>query len=439
MERLNFCNTYKQKNINSEDNLTRLFFVLMRFSSHTANLFYEYCYSEYINSIEHAYNSELPEFKNLFHNDVKIFCQKGNPVINSEFLLSVLITDEKLNYSPIASNREEGISAVYDGLIQCGNELTLIIENKPNSRDVRNEQLSPSRENLDPVTKIIENVVVLEWKEILKRLNRMAQNNSLPDFEIMMINDFIDFIDEHFGILNPYDKYDLCKNNEPLLRKRSQNILASLVKDDKKELVSEHKGWGASIDISCEFNEIREIGLIAHPNPTDKSWKLELAVLFGQTGGQAKNLYLNKINLNYFYNTKWLIEAGFFITSVNSIFKVFYKSANLDNYVNYWCKNPDKIKSVPRDSVKSMINELEQKGIIINGKDKQEAMENKFFAKDYKLAFISPGVNLKYVIPDKEAIKMDSENEIQGFLKEKIYEAFNLIGGQKEKLGRIFK
>lgn len=439
MERLNYCNTYKQKNINNEDNLTRLFFVLMRFSSHAANLFYEYCFSEYINSLEDTYNSELPEFKNLFNKDVKIFCQKGNPVINSEFLLSVLITNEKLNYFPKASKREEGISAVYDGLIQCGNELTLIIENKPSSRDVRSEQLSPGRENLDPATRIIENVVVLEWKEILKRLNRMAQNNSLPDFETMMINDFIDFIDEHFGILNPYDKYDLCRNNEMLLRKRSQNILASIVKDDKKELVSEHKGWGASIDISCEFNEIREIGLIAHPKPNDRSWELELAVLFGQTGGQAKNLYLNKINLNYFDKTNWLIEAGFFISSVNSVFKVFYKSANLNNYVDYWYKNLNKIKSVPKDSVKSLIMELEQKGIIINGKDEQETMENKFFAKDYKLAYISPGINLKYIISDKDAIDMDSKNEIQGFLKKKIYEAFNLIGGQKEKLDRIFR
>lgn len=437
MDRLNYFNINVNKQSHHEDNLTRAFMAVLRFSFNAANLFYNYCYSEYVRT--KANDIELPELAELFDENTVFECQRGNPLIDSQFLLSVLITDKHIQSVPRV-HREVRPNAVYDGIITYGNKLTLIIENKPSASDVREDQLCPASENLAEGTKVLENPVVLQWKEIVKKLNKLIQNPSVPKFEKTIIEDFFSLIDEAFGYLNPFDNYSQCKGNLDLLERRTLNILRGLVKVDKAEQVRKHQNWGPSIYLNegvKEFSEINEIGLIAHTYE-DKSWELELAILYGQTGGQAKSLYLHDLNLNFSQDTTWKVGAGMFLQGFHGK-KVFFETENLDKYILYWKANSSKIRKTPKDNVAKFLEELSKEEIIIYDDAKRQDVNQKFLSKGFNFAIISPGINLKYIIKEKDAIAMDSKNEMQRFLKVKIYEAFNLIGGQKEKLNRIFR
>lgn len=439
MDRLNYFNINVNKQSHYEDNLTRAFMAVLRFSFNAANLFYNYCYSEYVRAKDNAI--ELPELAELFDENTVFECQRGNPLIDSQYLLSVLITDKHIQSVPKV-HREVRPNAVYDGMITYGNKLTLIIENKPSATDVREDQLSPASENLDEGTRVLENPVVLQWKEIIKKLNKLIQNPSVPKFERTIIEDFFSLIDEAFDYLNPFDNYSQCKGNLDLLERRTLNILRGLVKVDKAEQVRKHQNWGPSIYLNegvKEFSEINEIGLIVHTNQIDKSWELEIAVLFGQTTIQARNLYHTILNIDYFTNqNSWVLEAGMFVQGFRGQ-KVFFHTANVEKYVEYWKINKETIKQIPRDNLESFLHNLSLENIINFDSSKSNELQSNFFKHRYKSAIISPGINLKYFISYKDAIKMDSNNDMQRFLKEKIYEAFNLIGGQKEKLNRIFR
>ncbi len=81
MKRLNYFNPYKSKSENYEDQLTRAYLVLLRYSFHAFSIFFDYCRSQQTLDIE---NDEEPLMLNtLLEEGWEIDTQKANPKIET--------------------------------------------------------------------------------------------------------------------------------------------------------------------------------------------------------------------------------------------------------------------------------------------------------------------------------------------------------------------
>ena len=237
MNRLNYFNPYDSKAGSHEDQLTRAYLVILKHSSHAFFTFVEYCRSKHTT----VSNEKPVSINNFLEHGWEIETQKGNPEINTDYLLSILITDSEVKTSDSGIQSSER-NARYDGIITFGSNLTMVIENKPRSGNVWFGQLNPSRQNLAEDTIVYSSPIVLEWKEIIKQLNHLLMLPTMSGNERIMIEDFLSFVDENFPHLNPYDSLHQCKGNAELISRRIYNLLKSIALDESK--IKYHRGWG---------------------------------------------------------------------------------------------------------------------------------------------------------------------------------------------------
>lgn len=152
-------------------------------------------------------------------------------------LISLLLTDSIDGMEEIAvrwSNR----NAVYDGVIEYPDGLTLIVENKLSHDDVWEDQLSPSRRSYlwdidnDP---LYNTAICLEWPDILECVLRYA-DSGIADFgggEIC--RDLLSFVEEFHPDLTPYSTYMLCGSRDEALNRRTMRLLDRLARQVELE------------------------------------------------------------------------------------------------------------------------------------------------------------------------------------------------------------
>lgn len=238
MERLNYFNPYQTRSDEHEDLLTRAFLVLMRYSFPVLSSFYDQCLLMYgVN--RDAPEPDLPSFTDLLDSGWQIETQQSNPAIQTNYLLSVLITDDPLS-SLLSTIKASQRNARYDGVITFGDELTIILENKPRSSLVWFDQLRPSRKNLSEHTHILLVPVLLSWRSIVEWPTKLLIVPSVSGTEKLLISDFLAYVDDHYPFLNPYHRLDLCKGNSELIQRRIKTLLESITVDPVS--VKYHRG-----------------------------------------------------------------------------------------------------------------------------------------------------------------------------------------------------
>jgi hypothetical protein len=295
MNRLNYFNPYDSKSGSHEDQLTRAYLVLLKHSSHAFFTFIEYARTEHKTSGK----ERLITIIDFLEQGWEIETQKGNPVINTDYLLSILITNSQVT-TATASVRSSERNARYDGIITFGNNLTMVIENKPRSGNVWFGQLNPSRQNLAEGTIVYSSPIILEWKTIIKQLNHLLSVPTISGYENIMIEDFLSFIDENFSFLNPYDSFHQCKRNKELINRRIENLLKAISSDEN--LVKCHHG-PLSYYIQTPYSEVERVCL-GLSGEGDESL-IHLALCFGDSQRQARSFYKSNPNIRHLQNTKW--------------------------------------------------------------------------------------------------------------------------------------
>jgi len=431
MDRLNYFNPYKSKEAQHEDQLTRAYLVLLKYSSHAFFAFFEYCRDRL-----ELKNEEQPlSFLEYIDKDWTIDTQRSNPNIETDYLLSVLITDENIKNDSSVSPSDR--NAVYDGIITFGSKLTMIIENKPKSGNVWFDQLNPSKENLSEETTTYENTVVLEWKEIIKHLNSLQSVSTISGYEKIMINDFLSFVDEFFPTLNPYDNFSLCKGVKSLLYRRINNFLESIVRDSIE--INKNNRWGYYVKVP--FEPIKQIGLILKMDETEKkgekNWWLELDFSFGETQNQAKSFYRSAPDiskLKMLNDNGWRLSTNFHVAYQSSDLVWFKSGVDIYKYIEYWIRNIDSIKQRNRDDVKEYLNFLEGNNIIVYDLNTQKKMEAKYFSTKMPNLNICPALGMIYTIPKEVAIEKDRTGELQELISKKIKEGLSIVNLECEKV-----
>jgi hypothetical protein len=422
MDRLNYFNPYDSKAGSHEDQLTRAYLVLLKHSSHALFTFVDYARCN-----QQTSGDEQPiSIVELLDQDWDFETQKGNPVIDTNFLLSVLITDEQLktddsNVKPSERN------ARYDGVITFGKSLTIIIENKPRSSNVWPDQLNPSRQNLadDKTTTVYRHPIVLEWKEIIKQLNHLLHLPTISGCEKIMIEDFRSFVNDNFPFLNPFDSLHQCKRIPEFLDQRINNLLKSLLQDERDESkIGYHRGGGYFIQ--TPYPQIGRICL-SH-NEQENDLVLTLGLYFGDTQRAAIAFYKSDPNISHLQGTKWDAAPNFHVAYRSSGLMGF-ESENSEHYLQFWKDNVDKIRQQKRAEVPKFLKSLADQKVLSMTKEAGEKLEEKFYNTKMPSLNICPGFRLHFPIPNAEALDKDGKDgKLKFILAEKIREGLKIIG-----------
>lgn len=417
MNRLNYFHQYQSIDGSHENQLTRAYLVLLKYSSNVFLSFFEYCRQKHeITGNE----KELTILENL-GSGWEVDTQKENPVIFTNYLLSVLITDSHIvmKDSEIAPSSRR---ARYDGIVTLGDSLTIVIENKPSSGNVWYEQLNPARENLAEHTLVYSKPSILEWKEIIKHLNQILIHEAVSGAEKLLIEDFLEFVDANFPYLNPYEKLQQCKGNITLIEKRVAKLMKDIVVDDN--IVKYHRAWGNVIQTPQSCKQINEIGLIVHPD--GKDWSLELCLYFGDTQIQAINFYKSRPHIERLTDSDWSIAANFHFSFMQSNL-VYIKSEDYSRYINFWVKNHDKICQQRRNDIPNYIEWLSREGVIIVTEDIKEKMNEKFYKTLMQTLNVCPAFGVVCKLTSSDAENLDKSGHLEQFISKKIKQALSII------------
>ena len=139
MERLNYFNPYQRKSAWHEDQLTRAFLVVVRMVPLALSVLLDLIREQ---QIARGSELKLPSTTELLANEVEIQTQKNAVPQTTGRLVSVMMTDE--TWIPegdvVASDR----GARYDGILSFDPLWIIVIENKPLSHNIWEEQVHPN-------------------------------------------------------------------------------------------------------------------------------------------------------------------------------------------------------------------------------------------------------------------------------------------------------
>jgi hypothetical protein len=413
MDRLNYFNPYASKSESHEDRLTRAFLILLKYSPTCLNFFYNYI----LKSTTHR--DELPDASSLLQEDIQFGTQVGSAQFETSRLLSILITNE--SYQPKIKIEGNERDAVHDGLITIGDDLSLIIETKPNTNDVWEAQLCPSKKDLSEEVEVLPTPVVLTWHEIISWLHQFTHSERHHYAEKQLASDFLDLVQRSFSYLNPYDRLDLCGDNEGLIKKRNQYLLKSIV--NEKEMVKYHNGWGYYIELPSSYKSIRKVSLIL-----TKDQKIELNLYFADTQGQGKALYPIELDIDYFEQNGWEVIPNFHFSFMTSS-KIWFESEDKNKFVSYWNENYDSLKQLQgHDHIRSFLANLVENEVVV---DKPEEMQQRIYSSKMHKLNVCPGLGLIYSYDLEKAKEMDKKSALAADLREKI--SFCLKGVLKKE------
>ena len=429
MSHINYFEPYESKSAHHEDQLTRAFMVVLRYVPSALLMFYDSVLTT-INrkASERNMTVELPSISEIDLSNLDFETQTSNidVAFKTNKIVSVLITDETFNLEKPVSKSDR--NARYDGIIYFSSDVAIIVENKPFNYNVWEEQLSPSAKGLPEGVKIIEIAAIIEWKKIINDLNSLVKNNLIGKAEKEIVNDFLDFIDKRFPLLNPYDNFTDCKDNIDLLNRRVKNLLEKSVAK-QADAIDYHNGWQCYY-LKTPFPEIKMIGFKIYEEESD--WRLAIEIWFGDTLSQSRELYKIKIDegkISLLEEKGWQYSPNFHISFIQAHLVWLDTSEESKNgYIQYWINNVSDIKQYSKLELTTLLDKLMKNQIIeIKGEDRSE-IEKEITNTNRHNFNISPGFGLSFSFHSKKAKELDSEDKLVEEIKSKIVEGIGILG-----------
>lgn len=411
-----------------ENNLTRGFLLLLKYSSSVFYSFHDYVKQEY----SKLNLDDKPDMESLFTQEVKyeittqVGCETASNYLNSKFL-SILITDETLEIDKKVDNSDR--KAIYDGIVSLNEDWTFIIENKPFHGNVWEGQLSPGKKLSEKIRqgeiKLISKPIVLRWREIFKRLNYIK----CSDVEKVFIIDFYDFVFKNYPTLFPYETFEQCKENTDLLNFRIRKLLEEIVKDEKNvpeenKRVKYHHPWAWSVKLNNEY--INEIGYVPYNSG------VSLHFCYGFTVPLSKNFFnFLKNNTDKKFknlsNNRW--KFYFHIRIADSygreIISFSCESGRECDFIDYWVKNIDKIGQINiDDNFKNIIEELKSLPFIVSSNEPDWG--------NRKILRIMPSTVFRYDFEFKELYDFEKAKTLQENFIAKSREGLSIVNKEDE-------
>jgi len=359
MERLNYFSPYQSKGAWHEDQLTRAFLVVVRMVPLALAALLDLIRDE---QVIRGSESPIPSSTELLTNEVEMQTQKNSIPQTTGRLVSVMMTDEewKPEQDVVASDR----GARYDGILSFDPRWIIVIENKPSSQNIWEEQVHPNLPEghdieIDPLA------IVLRWRKVVERLTALVSANVLHGAERIIVDDFLQFVDEEFPYLNPYDTFGQCKTLALLLKRRCRTILESVAPGR----VQWQPKWGTSYILLNQPSPVKMCGLFPEPDG-DEVQKVQLAIYPGDTMAQARAFFAHFRSygvdrLVALRNRGWRIRPNFHFGFIRRGFGHGVNTRlSLEEYIRYWTEHPIEQVSLTEGTFASVLHEFVNTGML---------------------------------------------------------------------------
>jgi hypothetical protein len=409
MSHLNYFIPYNSKEAHHEDQLSRAFLVVLRYIPMARAIFVEMIRRKQADKPLLPSISE-PDF---YIEDGDYRTQVTEIEKDTGYLLSVFITDEKIDATIPVSNRNQ--AARYDGVIYAPN-WTIIIENKPYD-NYWEKQLSPNLKEKQDI-QIIPTAINLTWKDIIERLASLIIHDQVNGAEKYVLQDFFGLIDIHFSHLNPYNRFSICKKNIGLLERKCILILKEIGE------VFPHKG--GKYYLGCEGGIAQEI--VMYPEKTDNEISIYLYLYPGDTQFQAKRFYAEVKREEFLSLAEkgWAINPHLHFFHIQKHLHWAKTEISYDEYFDYWKNNQDKIRQYKRNELTTVFKSLLDNKLICQGDIKE--LQSHFLDKDRQFMNICPGFKIYYKWSLQDAIKLDEKKRFTDEVKDKIKQSMSSWG-----------
>jgi len=355
---------------------------------------------------------------------------------NSNRYLSILISKDEVTLNRKIEPLNRGKKAQYDGLFTI-DDITFFIENKPYN-NINEDQLCPHTKDLQASEEyhLYDFAVNLIWRDILSYLNKLQEEGSASDTQSQLIDDFLNFVNEKFSTLNPFNKFHLCTN--PALRHRRMHQLLEEITKEGTE-IGWHRGWGLYIG-TAGYPFMGKIGLNYWAD--SEHWTNNLSFVIADTTAQARGFFKygshDPNSLLELKEIKWDVRPNFHIGFMQQNLVHFATDEYLNSeYLEYWKQTP--IYQVKADegepnvfsAIDRYLKQLAEQSLIIYDEAKRHEVE-KAFGGDMRrsTANIRPGFFVGRNYGSEELEILDRKNALESSMKREINRFFRLLTGK---------
>lgn len=438
MHKLNYFFRFRELEDSDENELTRGLLAVMRLSP-TAH----FAFLDIVR--EHLATRNRPAISPsvLLGTEIDIRTQEGKIERDSGQLVSVVLTREPWTTALPVTRSDR--TPVYDGVLYYGDDLIIIVENKPKDEvppsAVLELQMKPNLP-LDSAIEICDQVVNLVWRDLLARFDGLTHSGIIHGSELAVMRDFRVLIHRRFPYLDPYSSFAACGGVEEALEERCAAILGQAAPErfDGKNALNfsstDSHVWMVylrplPLDRRDDDHNVDRICLEMFP-----ALKVPQARYFYQHVPPVGFLGLSGQDVNWTVRP-WLTFR--FQAAIKCQPDVLCRS---EEYFSFWQSHPEMIKGgVAREVVASdWWNEWVRAGMV-RSEDRNQILKN--FSEKQKVN-VCPGWRVRYLWPLADAERIDSQRSSPGSqetifaasLREKIREAFGAMGQDFDELMR---
>jgi hypothetical protein len=336
VDRANIFNPFVSRSEQHEDRLTWALLVAIKYDA----ALQRYLRDLVLSRIAEPLRSSMAREISLNWGAAEVSTQASRIAPSTSLVISVLISDEEIGQQlPVGwSDRK----AVYDGVVEYADGVTLLLENKLHHGSVWKEQLSPSRSSypgdIDEVT-LVDFAVSVEWADVLEGILRYAESDLASFGAKEMAQDLLSLVDQVHPSLSPYNTFELCGGREEALNRRVTALLESL---GRKADLEFRKRPGQEPYLLRPGMIAQELHL-AVSRSGEVEPALRITVWPGDTVSQARRFY-DAVDIKSFLSLEdqsWSVEPNFHFSFMAT--QLVWASTHLTarEYLNRFVGRPD--------------------------------------------------------------------------------------------------
>jgi hypothetical protein len=237
--------------------------------------------------------------------------------------------------------KESDRQQVLDGVIEYGDALVMVVENK-----VAEASDSQARElNITGAGVVIapdQERHVVTWPEVIGDFTGIVERGLAGGAERAILEDFLAYVEDHFAELGPYRTLGLCAGNEFRTGRRLRALLGEAAAREARI-----DKWGPRV-------ELPELpGTASRACLFSANGGIEMSVYPGDTLSQARAFYTRPAAvarvLSLAKDPEWKVRANFHFGHMEGGYAWTTTTANVERYIRLWQERIGETEVVKRE------------------------------------------------------------------------------------------
>lgn len=319
--------------------------------------------------------------------------------------------------------QESDRTQVLDANISYEDELVVIVENKVTEADdwqSLNINLGGRPVRLD------SNRITVAWEDLLEDFMRLLERQLVAGAEAGVLDDFMAYVETHFGSLGPSRTLELARGNRYRQDRRLRALLTELTG------VQADLSHAPGIPLS-QADRVKHLYL----HMADDGQTVVLELYPGDTLGQARALYRDTAALDRLLSLRekgWSLEPNFHFGHMQRGFAWTPSDLDVEAYVRFWQREIDTCRQIPREGWAGYLAWLREQRVVPGGY--RDVFDRDFTGTARQDASPRPGLVLWRPWALTEAERLDADRRFLDAIRASIDEACEAIGVASPVAGR---